>query len=132
MAKKEDSKTIERTYNVPLRKEFLKSPHWKRTQKAVYALRQFLTHHLKSDNIKISDALNKEMWKHGIRNPPHHIKVNVTKNDKGEVFAELFGYQKKEKKSGKKAKVDKKVPLQEAKPEAVSPKTHPAPKPAKN
>ena len=89
MAKKEE-KTLERTYNVPLRKEYMKVPRWRRTQKAVSALRKFLTRHMKSENIKLSKELNEAVWKHGIRNPPHHVKVKVVKDDKGVVNADLF------------------------------------------
>lgn len=92
MAKKkeEKSKTVmERTYNVPLRKEFQKAPKWRRTKKAVKALREFIAKHMKSDEVKIGKYLNLKLWKHGIKNPPHHIKVRAIKNDKGVVFVEL-------------------------------------------
>ncbi len=102
MAKAKETIKLERTYNVPLRKEFLKVPRWRRTKKAVDALRQFLVKHMKSEKVKLGKELNEEIWKHGIRNPPHHIKVNVTKDDKGEVKAELFGVQKESKKEAKK------------------------------
>ena len=105
MAKKE-IKVIERTYNIPLRKEFQKVPRYKKSKKAVTALRQFLSKHMKSDNIKIGKEINEKIWNHGIKNPPHHVKVTVTKDDKGEVKAELFGMKKKEDKKGK--KVEKK------------------------
>ncbi len=91
MAKKADVKTIERTYTVPLRKEYMKVPRWKRTRKAVFALRQFLSKHMKSDDVKLGSLLNQHMWKHGGKNPPHHVKVTVTKDEKGVVGAELFG-----------------------------------------
>jgi len=111
MAKKETNKAeIERTYNVPLRKEFMKVPRWRKTQKAVKALRQFLSKHMKSDNIKIGKEVNEKLWKHGIRNPPHHIKVNVTKDSEGVVKAELFGF---EKKAPKKEKSKKEAPVKE-------------------
>ena len=42
MAAKKETKIIERTYNVPLRKEYRKVPRWKRTKKAVKALKEFL------------------------------------------------------------------------------------------
>ncbi|MFH1849089.1 MAG: 50S ribosomal protein L31e [archaeon] len=105
---------IERVYNIPLRKEFLKSPRWRRTKKAVAALRKFLARHMKSDNIKIGKYLNIELWKHGIRNPPHHVKVNVVKDDDGIVTAELVGApleKAEEKKEGKAAeKAEKEEP----------------------
>ena len=95
MAKKTEEKLLERVYNVPLRKEYRKVSRWKRTKKATKALREFLQKHMKSENVKISREVNEELWKHGIRNPPHHIKVNVTKDKEGVVKADLFG--KKEK-----------------------------------
>ncbi len=83
---------IERTYNVPLRKEWLKAPRYKRAKKAITALRKFLVRHMKSENISIGKNLNEEIWKHGMRNPPHHVKINVLKEDDGKVYAELIGY----------------------------------------
>ena len=127
MAKKE-IKMIERTYNVPFRKEFQKVPRWQKSQKAVKALRQFLSKHMKSDNVKIGKSINEEMWKHGIKNPPHHVKVNVTKDDKGEVKAELFGMKKKEDKKGKKVKIEKVEKKVEVKEEATETKEAEAPK----
>ena len=98
-------KTIERVYNVPLRKEFRKVPRWKKTNKAVTALREFLVKHMKSEDVKLGKELNEKLWQHGIKNPPHHVKVNVTKDEKGVVKAELFG--KKEKKVNPKKEVKK-------------------------
>ncbi len=96
------TKTFERVYNIPLRKEYMKAPRWNRTKKAAKALREFLAKHMKSDKIKLSDDINKELWKHGIRNPPHHIKVNAAKNEEGEVKAELFGIKKESPKEDEK------------------------------
>lgn len=93
MAKKETTQTLERTYNVPLRKEYLKTVNWRRTEKAVTALKQFLVKHMKSENVKLDPSINELLWKHGLKNPPHHIKVTASKNDKGEVTAKLFGAQ---------------------------------------
>lgn len=89
-------KSLERVYNIPLRKEYQKVAHWQRTKKAVTAVRQFLSKHLKSKEIKLGKELNEQLWKHGIENPPHHIKVTVVKDEKGIVKAELFGVEKKE------------------------------------
>lgn len=72
----------------------MKAPRWNRTKKAVIALRQFLAKHMKSENVLLGKELNEEMWKHGIQNPPHHVKVKAVKDDKGVVKAELFGAEK--------------------------------------
>jgi ribosomal protein L31E len=82
--------TFERTYNVPLRKEFLKVARWKRTKKAIKAFKEFIQKHAKSENVVVSKEVNEYIWRHGIKNPPHHVKVNVTKDEKGAVKAELF------------------------------------------
>ena len=70
MAKKEEApKTVlERVYNVPLRKEYQKAPNWKRTPKAVKALRQFISKHMKSENIIIGRYANELLWKNGMKN----------------------------------------------------------------
>jgi len=91
MAKKEETTKIvlERVYNVPLRKEFAKVANWRKTEKAVTALRQFVSKHMKSKDVKIGKYANQLLWKDGIKNPPHHIKVSAKKDDKGIVSVEL-------------------------------------------
>lgn len=107
MAVKKETAALERVYNVPLRREYLKVQYWRRTEKAVTALRQFLQKHMKSNSVKMSREVNEALWNHGIRNPPHHLKITATKNDKGEVMAQLFGHEAKVKKVAKKVKEKK-------------------------
>lgn len=94
MAKDNNKYVLEREYNVPLRKEWLKIPRYKRSKKATSALKEFLAKHMKVEDrdtrkVKIGKFLNEFIWKHGIKNPPHHVKVITKKNDKGITFAEL-------------------------------------------
>ena len=89
--KKESKNVLERAYNVPLRREWLKVPKYKRAKKTIKALKEFMIRHMKSEDIKIGKYLNTEIWKHGMRNPPHHVKVNAVKNDEGVVRVELVG-----------------------------------------
>lgn len=96
---------IERTYTIPLRRDYLKVPRYRRTEKASRALRAFLVKHMKSDSVKIGKYLNEFLWMHGMKNPPHHVKVNVIKTE-GNVYAELFG--KPLKIVGKEEKAEKK------------------------
>ena len=104
---------VERTYTIPLRREWLKSPRYRRAKKAVTAVKQFLTKHMKSEDIRLGKHLNEELWKHGIKNPPCKIKVNVIKDDKDVVRAELFGkkieLEKKEEKKGITGKLKEKI-----------------------
>jgi len=122
MAKKEKKpKTVlERVYNVPLRKEYQKAPKWRRTKKAVKALREFIAKHMKSEEVKIGKYLNLELWKHGIKNPPHHIKVKASKDEKGKVSVELAELPKEailEKEKAEKEAKKKEKKKEEKKPE---------------
>ncbi len=105
---KQPTATLERTYTVPLRKEFRKSPRLKRTKKAVIALREFLVKHMKSDNVRIGKELNEALWVRGIKHPPHKIKLVARKDAEGIVTAELFGVQKEAPQESKKSKAAKK------------------------
>ena len=114
MAKKEEKKAkviLERVYTIPLRKEFLKVAKYRRAKKAITATRSFLQKHMKSENVKLGKFLNLILWKDGIKNPPHHVKVNATKTEDGIVKAELFGAPvEKPKESKKEAKGKKEAP----------------------
>jgi len=141
---------VERTYTIPLKREWLKSVRYKRAKKAVRAIREFLMRHMKVkeiENIKLGRYLNMILWSHGIKNPPPRVKVNAVKDDKGIVRVEMVGapVEKKkdekpkrsagkegtkteEKKTGATAPKaeEKKAAPDEAKPE----ENKPAPKPA--
>ena len=124
--KKEEPKTVlERTYTVPLRRRFRYVPKYKKAKKAVTTLKVFLIKHMKpaSDEkgriqLKIGKYLNDFLWKHGMKNPPHHVKITTTKDDKGVVYAELEGapVSKPKEEKGKKAKEEKKEVKKEEKP----------------
>jgi large subunit ribosomal protein L31e len=99
---------MERTYIIPLRKEWLKVPLYKRAKKAVSATRQFLVKHMKTPNVKLGRHLNMALWTNGVRNPPHKIEVHVemVKDAEGDyAYAELSG---KDKEILKQIKVEKK------------------------
>jgi large subunit ribosomal protein L31e len=130
---------MERTYTIPLRKGWLKASKYRRAKKAVNTLREFLVKHMKSEDVRLMPELNLEIWKHGMRNPPSRVKVNVSKDDKGVVKAQLFGesmaQEVKEEKKGIVKKLAEKMTGKESKPAetpkaAAKPVTAEAPKPA--
>ncbi|MAF34852.1 hypothetical protein CMO91_03320 [Candidatus Woesearchaeota archaeon] len=144
---------MERTYIIPLRKEWLKAPRYKRAKKAVTALKEFIQRHMKSETVKIGKKLNHALWERGIKNPPHKIKVNCKKEEEhclvelhGHKFeekkveepkkglADKLGLTKKDEKSAKTeapaAKEEKPADKPEAKKEPETPKAEPKSKPA--
>ncbi len=131
---------LERTYIIPLRRGWLKAARYKRAKKAVNTLKEFLVRHMKSETVLLMPELNIELWKHGIKNPPSRVKVNVIKDDKGVVKAQLFGKpmveEKKEEKKGIVKKIAEKVtgkeePKTEVKPEAPKVEAKPITTPVK-
>lgn len=96
MAKKQAEPIVilEREYIIPLRREWLKVPQYKRANKAVKAIKEFLVRHMKVYDrdlrkIKIDILLNNELRFRGMRKPPAKIKVKAKKFDNGIVRVEL-------------------------------------------
>lgn len=82
---------IRRSYNVPLRRGFRNAKRYKKTSRAISELRSFIQQHMKTQEVKIDKTLNVKVWEHGIRNPPHHIKVDVVKDAEGVARVYLEG-----------------------------------------
>ncbi len=86
MAKKTETKTekIEREYVIPLREKCRVVPRYKKTNKAVKTVKEFLARHMKIysrnlKNIKLDKYLNEFLWARGIRKPPIKVKVKAVK-----------------------------------------------------
>ena len=131
--KKTDTKTekIEREYIIPLREKCRVVPRYKKTNKAVKTIKEFLVRHMKIrdrdlNKIKIDKYLNEFVWFKGIKTPPFKIKVKAVKE--GDIVrVELAGMldklkfkktreEKQEKEATEKA-VKKKPVAEEEKPE---------------
>jgi large subunit ribosomal protein L31e len=106
MAKKETKVKLERSYNIPIRKKTRETAKHKKTPRAIRVVRQFLQKHMKAEEVKLGPKLNLFMWKHGIKNPPHHVKVHAIKED-DVVRAELEGFEYKEAVKSEKTKEPK-------------------------
>ena len=100
MAEEKPKKIImEREYIVPLRREWLKVAEFKRANKAVKALKQFLVQHMKVYDrdlrkIRVDILLNNEIRFRGMRKPPASIKVKAIKYEDGFVDAKLVNIPK--------------------------------------
>ncbi len=134
MAKKpEEPKIIlERQYIVPLRRGWLKVPKYKRANKAVKTLKEFIARHMKVYDrdlrkVKIDIILNNEIRFRGMRKPLNKVKVIAKKFDNDIVRVELveipkhvkFARLREEKKL---AKLEKKTKVGEEKEEKIEEK----------
>ena len=84
----------DRIYTIPLRREFQKAPHKRKSNKAIKALKEFVAKHMKAEKVIVGEELNELIWKNGITNPPPKVQVECTKMEEG-VFVNLVGFKKK-------------------------------------
>ncbi len=94
-SKKENPKGIEREYVIPLRKKLEAVPRYKKANKAVKTIKEFLVRHMKIRDgdlgkVKIDKYLNEFVWSRGIRKPPVKVRVKAVKESGSDtVVAEL-------------------------------------------
>jgi large subunit ribosomal protein L31e len=75
---------LEREYIIPLRARWKIVPTYKRANKAVKTIKEFLVKHMKIrdrdlNKIKLDKYLNEAIWARGIKHPPSKIKVKAIK-----------------------------------------------------
>src|SRR3989338_1049701 len=88
MVEEKNEKKIEREYIIPLKVKWERVPRYKRANKAVRTIKEFLARHMKVKDrdlkkIKINKYLNEMLWSRGIKKPPIRIKVKAVKE--GEI-----------------------------------------------
>jgi len=81
---------LEREYNVPLRKGWLKVPNYKRANKATKTLKEFIAKHMKIYDrdlrkVKVDMLVNNEIRFRGMKKPLSKIKVKASKLSDGTV-----------------------------------------------
>jgi large subunit ribosomal protein L31e len=78
----------EQIYNIPLGK-VRRVPRWRRSARAIKDIREFLGHHMKSEDVKLDASINEKIWSRGSQKPPVRIRVRAMKLEDGQVQAEL-------------------------------------------
>jgi large subunit ribosomal protein L31e len=124
---KEEKIELEREYTIPLKKQVLKVPRYRRAKKAVKTIKEFLAKHMKVEDrdikkVKLDIYLNNEVWFRGIKKPANKIKVKAVKKG-GIVYAELaevpevvkFKMQKEKRRKEQSEKQKVKMPVHEEK-----------------
>ena len=81
----------ERTYTIPLRRDFVKVPRYYRAKRAVNYVKGYISRHMKVEDVKIGGMLNNELWSDGIKNPPGKVTVKAVK-DGNTAKVELEGH----------------------------------------
>ncbi len=105
----------ESIYTVNFRKAWI-TPEYKRTNRVVRILREFAKRHMKTDDIKIDQYLNRYLWQRGKRNPPRKIRVRMTKDETDTVVVSLYEEAKERKSPTEDLEVKQEVKTPEEQP----------------
>ncbi len=85
-AEEEEEEIIdERIYNVPLRKAYWTGSRLRRANRSVRILKEFVTRHMKPEELLIQPEVNELIWSRGMEKPPRRIRIRATKNDENLV-----------------------------------------------
>lgn len=113
---------IERLYTIPLQKVYYTGKRNRRATNAVDLIREFLTRHMKSPVIKVSNALNSHIWGRSISKPPRKVKVRAVKDgDSINVYMVDEKLEEPKKEAAKKAPKEEPKPVKEEKVEEKTP-----------
>jgi large subunit ribosomal protein L31e len=76
----------EETYTIPLRHAWVVTPRGKRAPRAVRDVRDFVSRHMKAEEVAISNEVNSAIWARSINKPPRKITVRAVKDKEGKVI----------------------------------------------
>jgi len=103
---------LTRVYTINLGRAWI-TPQHKRTDRVINMIREFATKHMKSDEIKLDQDLNRQIWTRGKTHPPRKVRVKMVKDEDGVVTVSLY----------EDAPAPAEAPAAEVKPEAAPAET---------
>jgi len=75
----------EKVYTIPLRHVWVVTPRGRRAPRAVRDVRNFVSRHMKAEEVSISNEINEAIWARSINKPPRKITVRAVKDKEGKV-----------------------------------------------
>jgi large subunit ribosomal protein L31e len=85
----EIEENLTRVYTINLGKAWI-TPQYKRTDRVINMIEEFAKKHMKSEEIKIDQDLNRLIWKRGKTNPPRKVRVKMVKDEDGMVIVSSY------------------------------------------
>jgi large subunit ribosomal protein L31e len=84
-----DDENLIRIYTINLGKAW-DTPQYRRSDRVINIIKEFAEKHMKSEEIKVDQDLNRQIWKRGKTNPPRKVRVKMIKDDDGAVTVSLY------------------------------------------
>jgi len=76
----------EKVYTISLRHVWVVTARGKRAPRAVRDVRDFVAHHMKAEEVAMSNEVNEALWSRSINKPPRKITVRAVKDKEGKVI----------------------------------------------
>jgi len=76
----------EKVYTISLRHAWVVTPRGRRAPRVVRDVRDFVSRHMKAEEVAMSDEINSALWSRGINKPPRKITVRAVKDKEGKVI----------------------------------------------
>lgn len=83
------TENLTRVYTINLGRAWL-TPQHKRTDRVVNMIREFALKHMKSEDVKLEQDLNRQIWSRGKTKPPRKVRVKMVKDEDGVVTVSLY------------------------------------------
>lgn len=80
---------VTRLYTINLGKAWI-TPQYRRTDRIINIVKDFAKRHMKTDDIKIDQDLNRQIWSRGKTNPPRKVRVKMVKDEDETVIVSLY------------------------------------------
>src|SRR6266487_5347244 len=84
-----DEENLIRIYTINLGKAW-DTPQYRRSDRVINIIKEFAEKHMKSEEIKVDQDLNRQIWKRGKTNPPRKVRVKMIKDEDGAVVVSLY------------------------------------------
>ena len=89
LAKLSSEESVTRIETVNLGKAWI-TPRYRRTDRVINMIRDFAKKSMKSDEVKLDQDLNRQIWKRGKTNPPRKVRLKLVKDEDGTVVVSLY------------------------------------------
>jgi large subunit ribosomal protein L31e len=80
---------VTRLYTINLGKAWI-TPQYRRTDRVINMVKDFAKRHMKTNDIKIDQDLNSQIWSRGKTNPPRKVRVKMVKDEDEAVIVSLY------------------------------------------
>lgn len=93
------------------------TPRYRRTDRVITMIREFAKKNMKSNEVKLDQDLNRQIWRRGKTNPPRKVRLKLVKDEDGAVVVSLYDEVTKDEQNKKESEESKSSELSEG-PEA--------------